>query len=215
MDNLPYIFRGSIKEYRIPWVSGILCLAAYRFLQLDFYHLYIYFFFASLIAIYIQWLGWGEIQSDGLVVRYGIFHNHKMLIKWDELKCVKTVYKRHNYTPLGGFGAMYDPKGAKIPYIGFEFKSVVTQQFISLVKKDRIKMLMGQTIDILDSKILIIRDEPPSGLNVFFKQISKFVSVENFDLKGDNPVSDKKWLSFNYLDLFILLMPCIIIFLSD
>ena len=215
LNNLPHIFRGSIKEYRIPWISGIICLAAYKFLQLDFYHFYIYFFIASYITIYLQWIGWGELQGDGLIIRYGAFNFRKLLIKWNEIECVKTVYKTDNYIPLGGFGAMYDPKGTKIRYIGFEYKSMVPQAITSLVKKDQIKMLLGQTIDLLDSNILILKDEPSCGIDVFYKLLSEFVNVENIYKNGDNPIDDKRWWSFSYFDLFIILMPVIIICMGN
>lgn len=212
---MPIKFHGSIKEYRIPWICGIICLAVYKFLQQGFYHLYIYFFIISVITIYIQWLGWGEIQSHGLIVRYGIFHNFKLLIKWNQLNCVKTVYRTHNYIPLGGYGAMYDSKGFNIPYIGFEFKSVVPEEFTSLVKKGQYKMLFGQTIDLLNSNTLILIEEPSCGLKFFYKQISEFVNVKNIDLKDDNPMDYKKWWSLNWIDLAITLIPCVIIYLSN
>ena len=76
-------------------------------------------------------------------------------------------------------------------------------------------MLFGQTIDLWNSNTLILSKEPSCGLHFFYKQISEFVNVKNIDLKGDNPIANYKWWSLSWIDLFITLIPCVIVCLSD
>ena len=206
MNELPLKFYGSIKDWRFPWILGLIFFFLEVRFHLQLFHFYVYLFTFGVISIIYERLGWGELTQTGLKVRFGILRLLKLCIDREMIEKISTITEIYHTASLPGFGAMYDEKGFEKQYILIMLKSVASDNIIKLINNHRVQMLFGQKINLGDSnKAIVIEQWPACGIEAFFNSISSYISTD-YDLIGSSTVCMERQ-KMSYIDFGLLLLP--------
>jgi hypothetical protein len=209
MDNSKIKIRGSIKDWRKPWIVGVICLIAYLGFKIDYYHFYLYFFLAGIMTVIFEFRGWGEIGSDGLLVRFGLLGLKSVFFRWDEINKIKPFdLKEKLFIRFGGGMTLPTDDQYTITTIGIELTGTLSDDRAKYFNKLRRKYIFGQELNVLeDNKTVLLHREPVYGLNYFLDLVSKYVTVESSEGSHITNGKEKRYHAFSMLDFLIFALP--------
>jgi hypothetical protein len=209
MDNSKIEIRGSIKDWRKPWIVGVICLIAYFVFKIDYYHFYLYFFIAGIITVCLELRGWGEIGPDGLLIRFGLLKLKSVFFRWNEIKMVKPFdLKEKLFIRFGGGMALPTNDQYSISTIGIELKETLSADRKKFLKKLSRKYVFGQEINMFeDNRNVLLHKEPACGLKYFLGLVSKYVTVEGNEDSHTTKGKDKRYHAVSMMDLIIFVSP--------
>ena len=210
MNKTPYKFCGTLRRWRIPWIIGIVIMTLSAYSHRALYHLYVYFFIAGILTLPIEWSGWGKIDENGLLVRYGIFNLYKIVINWSEIEKIYTEVETHHFLRIG-YGAIRDDKGYQTKSIAIKFLAAVPDSIKESVSCFRINMLFGQNIYLKGPGVLILDEALDCGFSNFYKMISPFVMIEDREIGDTQNIGTKGAKNnLNLCDAILFVIPVII-----
>jgi hypothetical protein len=173
------------SDWMKPIIAGIVIYFLCLFLKWNLYYFHFYLLFAAVVSFFVSYSRYLELNEKELTLFYGIpFLKKTLIVTWDQIVSISLHYIERRAGARGGkFGGLPFKYNQKTILINLNKR--LDKTTIENIQGHNNYLLFGEGFEITkEGSGVILLDEPKVGFERLLKSFSKYVIIDDLNLKS-------------------------------